>query len=302
MSRRCTNSDIDIFLIKNNRLIKRVDDYVNDRTKINWFCLICCDTWEAIPSAIKYGNGCPNCANNKKLKNKDIDNFLFNKNIKRLDDYKNSETIMNWQCLNCENIWQTTSDSLRQGSGCPECNNKKLTNEEIDTIVNKRNIKRLDNYINSYTKLNWQCLICDYIWLATSDKVAKSENSKIEYTGCPNCARNRNEKIVGETLKLLNVETEKLRIDLDCGKKLFPDFYIPKLPLIIEYNGIQHYQPIQFGSMNYNDAKKSFINQEYRDNLLRTYCSNNNISLLEIDGRKYKGNNLKNYILDYFNQ
>ena len=45
----------------------------------------------------------------------------------------------------------------------------------------------------------------------------------------------------------------------------------------IEYNGKQHYKPIKFFG-----GEKTLKRQQYRDNLVKQYCMNNNIDLLEI--------------------
>ena len=60
----------------------------------------------------------------------------------------------------------------------------------------------------------------------------------------------------------------------------------------IEYNGIQHYEAIEyFGGIT------QFEKQKERDSYLRDYCKNNNIMLLEI---KYDidSNDIENLILD----
>ncbi len=87
-------------------------------------------------------------------------------------------------------------------------------------------------------------------------------------------------------------------------KKLTTDFYIPSQNLIIEYNGEQHYRPVRFGQIRFGQkhnctqkqADENFIKQQARDELLKNYCKENNINLLEIDGRKYYLQSLKNYI------
>lgn len=60
------------------------------------------------------------------------------------------------------------------------------------------------------------------------------------------------------------------------------DFYLPQQNLFIEYNGIQHYEPIKhFGGEN------KFIQQQIRDQKVRAYCQSNNINLLEINYKQF---------------
>lgn len=60
------------------------------------------------------------------------------------------------------------------------------------------------------------------------------------------------------------------------------DFYLEvnDKKYIIEYNGQQHYFPIE-----YFGGEKQFQKQQLRDQLLREYCNISKISLVEI---KYK--------------
>src|ERR1035437_6859931 len=155
------------------------------------------------------GQGCTQCMNISahdalRLTNEDIDNYSRsnNRNIKRLGDYKNnSSTKIKWQCLSCDNMWNTTYGVIKQGCGCPKCNDTKLTNKDIDDhlIANNIEIKRIDNYpANIFIKINWQCLRCGNIWLAQPCEIIRNGHTKKGGgSGCPECARNKNEKIVG---------------------------------------------------------------------------------------------------------
>lgn len=62
-------------------------------------------------------------------------------------------------------------------------------------------------------------------------------------------------------------------------RKIFVDFriVINDKEYYIEYNGIQHYQ-----SVEYFGGIEAFKKQQERDNFLREYCTNNNINLVEI--------------------
>lgn len=60
--------------------------------------------------------------------------------------------------------------------------------------------------------------------------------------------------------------------------KLFFDFYIPDLKLIIEVQGNQHYQ---FNKFFFKD-KKVFRQALHRDNLKRLWAANNGLELIEL--------------------
>lgn len=61
---------------------------------------------------------------------------------------------------------------------------KKLSDEEINIrlLIQNRNIFKLDEYINSYTKIRWKCKVCNYIWLGIPNHVMRG-------SGCPKCTK-----------------------------------------------------------------------------------------------------------------
>jgi very-short-patch-repair endonuclease len=69
-------------------------------------------------------------------------------------------------------------------------------------------------------------------------------------------------------------------------KKLKFDFYLPNYNLCIEYDGRQHFEPIDFfgGEKNFEIIKK-------RDKIKNEYCLNNNIHLIRIPYNEYKNIN-----------
>jgi hypothetical protein len=56
------------------------------------------------------------------------------------------------------------------------------------------------------------------------------------------------------------------------------DCYSPKLKLGVEYNGAQHYKFIP----HFHKNKEAFRNQQYRDELKRRMCDDNNVTLIEV--------------------
>lgn len=76
------------------------------------------------------------------------------------------------------------------------------------------------------------------------------------------------------------------------------DIYFPKYNVAIEYNGQQHYIPIDIfgGELSLDNTKK-------RDELKRKKCKENNCTLFEVkyDYTENDYNNLKNNIYDIIN-
>ncbi len=132
-----TDEFVDNALIENNINFKRIGSFIPIKKHMEFECLKCNHVWKASPHTIINGkSGCAKCAGTARLTNDIIDNFFIKNNIqiKRLDEYENSSTTMNWQCLICDYVWPTRSrDIYNGGTGCPKCAGcAKITNEEID--------------------------------------------------------------------------------------------------------------------------------------------------------------------------
>jgi hypothetical protein len=80
------------------------------------------------------------------------------------------------------------------------------------------------------------------------------------------------------------------------------DCYSPKLKLGVEYNGAQHYKFIP----HFHKNKEAFRNQQYRDELKRRMCDDNNVTLIEVP-HTVKKRDIPSYLysklkpLGYFN-
>lgn len=75
----------------------------------------------------------------------------------------------------------------------------------------------------------------------------------------------------------------------ETGKRLELDCYCEKLKLACEYNGQQHYRYTPYFHKNF----ESFRNQQFRDNLKKKLCKQNNIYLIEVP---YYINNIEEYL------
>lgn len=97
--------------------------------------------------------------------------------------------------------------------------------------------------------------------------------------GCPKCKRSKGEALVAYWLNKNNFSYET-QVGFDgCvfKKQLYVDFYLPQFNLVIEFNGIQHYEY----SLVFH-KKHSFDNQIIRDQIKYKYLTDNGIDLLVI--------------------
>lgn len=185
MKIRC-NDDI-INYLKSKNIIP-LSNYINSTTKMNFKCNICNHIWNVLPRYLCKSGNCPNCTGIIKITNEIIDKDLQSRNIKRISDYKHIKEKLEFKCLKntCNYIWKSLLNNVRlHKHGCPNCaNNAKLTNEIIDSKLAGRNILRLNNVINSSSKLKFKCLKdnCHHEWETYINNVLHKKS------GCAKCA------------------------------------------------------------------------------------------------------------------
>jgi hypothetical protein len=121
---------------------------------------------------------------NKQLSNDDVDLKLKHRNIVRLSDYTTAQKKINFQCLICNYVWETIPRNIcNRGRGCPNCSKKaRINNDIVDQRLSNRHIKRIGDYKGIKTRLNFQCLQCNHIWLGYPTNVLHHGY------GCPKCA------------------------------------------------------------------------------------------------------------------
>lgn len=99
----------------------------------------------------------------------------------------------------------------------------------------------------------------------------------------------------------INKYLDELNIEHICefpihidNKRLRFDFFIPKYKMAIEYDGQQHYMPVNFGQNDTNAILENFKKIQQYDKLKDVYCSQNNITMIRIP--YWKKENIKDII------
>ena len=91
--------------------------------------------------------------------------------------------------------------------------------------------------------------------------------------------------------------TPQKRFD-DCKdiKPLPFDFYLSDYNTCIEYDGQQHFEPVDFSGKRENLAQQQFEKTQYHDKIKNKYCEDNNIRLLRIPYFKNIEEELNNFL------
>lgn len=188
-------------------------------------------------------------------------------------------------CIICPKhgeFWQIANNHLR-GAGCLKCKTEALAQTQrgnIDSFIEKANIIHNFKYDYSksvYGKNNKEKII---IICPKHGEFLQCPHDHLSGYGCPKC------QLKSQT-KLYNILKEtfpKEKILFEVNKNIIPwiknqriDIYFPKYNIAIEYNGEQHYIPIEhFGGV------VELQDTQARDKLKQEKCKENNCTLFEI--------------------
>jgi hypothetical protein len=272
-------------------------NYINSRNKIIIICLEHGEFEQSPDKHIYSKNGCPKCSGRYKLTNDEFINKAKSIHGDKYDyskvNYVNIKNKIIIICPKHGEFKQQADSHINQKSGCPKCVNKhNYSNyefiERANKIHNDKYIYDEINYINNYTKVN---IICPL-----HGSFTQTPSNHLSGKGCTVCSIPKNELILKNLLNEKNIKYHHQHTFDNCKNvKLLPfDFYLPDYNICIEYNGKQHYEPIEFFG-----GEVGLLKQNKRDNLKIKFCKENNIKLLII---KYDENTVDmfNYYYDLF--
>ena len=139
------------------------------------------------------------------------------------------------------------------------------------------------------------CKRCGYKWQATPDHL-------LHGGCCQECSAMNNEIKLGNILTDLGYTIERQKKYDDCRDKLpLPfDIYIQELNILVEYDGEQHYMPVNFGGISDEEAEDNFLKVQYHDAIKNEYCKSHKLALIRIP--YWEKNNLYEFVLMQLNQ
>lgn len=282
MSRKKTHEEYVAEVAAINPNIEVVGVYDGNKTKIIHRCKIDSYEWYTTPIAVLHGSGCPRCANNERYGHEEYIKKIavINPDIEVVDKYINNCTKILHRCKidGCE--WYVRPNNILRGVGCPVCGKTSSANklrkthkqyiEEVDKV--DPNIEVIGKYIDDCTKILHRCKFDGYEWMVKPNNILHGK-------GCPKCNLSKGEKNISAWLDEMHIAYEHQKTFNDCKDRyVLPfDFYLLDYNIVIEYNGLQHYEPVEhFG------GKEKFEIQQRHDKIKDNYCKENNIRLFII--------------------
>lgn len=189
----------------------------------------------------------------------------------KIENYDNIEVT----CIECGKISKKSFSDLSTGKGCLcQVKNRLISDDifqqEIQEVFDGEYIS-LESYKGRHSKILFSHS-CGFKWRITPSNLLLGK-------GCPRCFKkvSKGERAI-ELFLIQNripfVKEFPIQIE---GKTLFCDFFLLESRTVVEYNGIQHYEPVEFFG-----GEEQFKKQVFNDNLKKTYCSRNEIHFISI--------------------
>lgn len=196
--------------------------------------------------------------------------------------HTNYRCRIQFRCNTCGFVDNARSDVLQKGRECKNC---------LKTRYHKQYTKTTEQYkleVAERTNGEYE-LSSEYtgvkacIYITHHDCGCTFKTTPHQFNRgrrCPNCNKSKGEALVKQVLDMLPLaykEQANLHELVGLERRLSYDFYVPEYQLLIEYQGVQHYRPVElFGG----DA--TFERQLANDAYKRDFANNFGYHLLEI--------------------
>jgi len=204
--------------------------------------------------------------------------------------FKNAiDSSLVFRCKECGCTWNSSWMVIFGGQSCPYRNGKRVSSKnnlaylrpdlalEWDYSKNYP-LKPTDVVYGTKKKFYWICNFCGRSYLSSC-------LNRFNGSACRFCIMSGGECRIDNWLKnndtnyIFQYSFDNLRTK--NNRMLKYDFGVfndcKKLKFLLEYNGKQHYEPIEFFG-----GKEIFELQKYRDKMKEDYCKKNNIKLIAI--------------------
>jgi hypothetical protein len=277
-------------------------EYKGGKKKVCIICPIHGEFWQ-IAYNHSHGQECPKCADISRIKSKVISKEEFIEKARKVHgnkyDYSKVEYV-NYRtkvCIICPKhgeFWQEPGNHI-YGYGCKKCANELIakcqtkTNDEFIEKARKVHGNKYDyskvEYVNAKAKV---CIICP-----KHGEFWQTPDNHLEGKGCPYCNESKLEKEIRILLTEHNIKFEYNK-SKPWLKKQRLDFYLPDYNIGIECQGIQHFEPVDFGSEGYEQSVKNFLNVKKLDLLKKERCFKNGVKLVYYSDKKMEDNIITN--------
>lgn len=255
------------------------DEYINKTIpNLRLECKVCGHIWSASWGAMKNRDrGCPSCANNIKFTQDFVSNYFKDNGFELLDEYTGIDKKLNFKdklgYVYYTNFWIFRKSDCKTMLKFGGTNPNTINNIRLWCKLNNKSFELDDEeYINNTEYMRWKCLNCGHYFYSPWTNIQQNST-------CSLCNKSHGEQLIINNLELLSIKYSPQHTFADCKNiRVLPfDFYLPDINTAIEFNGRQHYEPIDFFG-----GEESFVNRVFLDGIKRNYCIDSGIKILEI--------------------
>jgi len=146
-------------------------------------CVTCGHDWQASPTTVSRGGGCPACGGTLPISAEEWDRRAAAVGIEWTEGTPTrNSTPHPARCLICGHQYSVTGGNVAQGHGCPACAGQVVSREEWNKRAAAVSIQWLsDEPISAMKKYPARCLRCGHEWDALPNSAARGH-------GCQACA------------------------------------------------------------------------------------------------------------------
>ena len=287
-NKKCTTEE---FIIKSKSIFGDLYDYSKvdyngNKVKVELICKEHGSFLVRPDSHLSKRYGCNKCSIKNRVnasRNKNWLNDCIKVHGDRYD-YSNVEYINNKKkveiiCKEHGSFFMKLNSHISQRQNCPRCYRVLNTEDFI------KKSKKVHNELYDYSKS---------VYVDAREKVIVtcklhsdfliSPYCHLQGQGCSRCRISKGELKISKILEdmCINYETQYMFSDCININRLPFDFYLPDKNICIEYDGEQHFRPVDWfgGMVAFNKLKK-------RDSIKNNYCLKNNIKLIRISFDEY---------------
>jgi very-short-patch-repair endonuclease len=232
---------------------------------------------------------CPKCIEDRNKVS--IDEFIIKSNI--IFNNKYNYSLVNFKTLKDKvgiicpkhgTYYQYATHHLHNKKGCKHCSKENVVNKYLLNFIKECNIIHNNKYNYSLVKIKSLKEKVEIICPIHGSFFKRPNEHLNKKSGCQSCVSSKGEKLIRQFLIKNKIQYNEQKKFNECKniRELPFDFYLPKLNICIEYDGAQHFNPIDKwgGEDRFNDIKNN-------DNIKNEFCLNNKIKLLRISYKDY---------------
>lgn len=267
---------------------KIVGEYIDYNTPIKMLHKTCNRTFHVKPEQfINSHTGCTLCYSTPRYTQEEAAEILreVHSPYTLASTYRGMHKKCDFYCPRCKKKFPSDLASIRSGEGCPRCANRRRSEAHMrsnaDFIKDLKDLDLYDDYRpkeeykGSHELIYVEHLKCHNSYPVTPNHLLRG--SACPFCSCPKRSKGERWLLKYLTKKGIKFEYQKTYKDLRDHSLLSYDIYVPDMNLLIEYNGLQHYQ-----SCKYFGGKPKFEKQKKHDRMKYEYAKDHGIKLLTI--------------------